>query len=225
MSFLKITNCRGGRPSSASAPRLCSGWKGPGTVCGCGTWGHGLKVNVAVLGNGGTFPAQRFHEQAGTDLLESLLAESQCLSEPGEIPLTDMDMDSAEMSFHTPSVGLSSCNPRVHAQLCPSPAGAKGSGFPAGFWSRGLAGLPAVPVSSGARAGSLGSFGCSFPLCFPPGNGSLPWLSTFPLHSALMRQWHGTPNNCFVYLRLTRLVLIMYTLTSPVFFIKALIKT
>lgn len=71
----------------------------------------------------------------------------------------------------------------------------------------------------------VGSFGCSSPLCFPPGNGSLPWLSTFPLHSALMRQWHGTPNNCFVYLRLTRLVLIMYTLTSPVFFIKALIKT
>lgn len=44
-----------------------------------------------------------------------------------------MDTDSAEVSFHTPTVGLSSCKPRVHAQLCPSPAGAKGSGFPAGF--------------------------------------------------------------------------------------------
>lgn len=34
-----------------------------------------------------------------------------------------------------------------------------------------------------------------------------------------------TPNNCFVYFRLTRLVVIMYTFTSPVFFVKALIKT
>lgn len=107
----------------------------------------------------------------------------------------------------------------------PKPSRSQGIRIPCRIWSRGLAGLWAVPVPSGARAGSLGSSGCSSPLCFPPGNGSLPWLSTLPFHSALMRQWHGTLNNCFVYFRLTRLVLIMYTLTSPVFFIKALIKT
>lgn len=43
----------------------------------------------------------------------------------------------------------------------------QGIGIPCRIWG-GLAGLEAVPVSSAPRAGSLGSFGCSFPSLLPP---------------------------------------------------------
>lgn len=184
MLFLGIMNCTGGRPSSASAPRWCSGWKGLGKVCGCGTWGHGLEVPVAVLGNGGTSPAQQFPEQAGRDLLESLLAESWCCQSLGK------SLQHSHRHGHEPfpsefphsHCGLSSQNPRVHAQLCLSPAGAEGSGFPQGFGPEAWQGWEQFLAPQ--------QLWVLIPSLLPPGNGSLPWTSTLPFNSALMRQWH-----------------------------------
>lgn len=143
-------NCRGRRPSSASAPacvldgKVWDMW---------GTWGHGLEVNVAVLGSGGTFPALHFHENSTG--MESLLAESSLLSEPGEIPAAP------------PSHGQSwSEAPHSHCWTFPpsSWTPCPRDQIPSGFWSWGWQGWQQFLSHQQLE---LGSSGCSSPLCFP----------------------------------------------------------
>lgn len=169
--------CRGGRPSSAPAPLCVLGGRVWGQG-GCGTWGHGLEVNVAVLGNDGTFPAQQFQGRL------AWTCWGLCWLSPGGFQSLGKSLQHLPQTrtwtllkcLHTPTAGFL-LNPPTQGIRIPCRI----------FVLR-----PGRAGGSSCLISSLGSSGCSSFLCFPAGNGDLPWLSTFPFNLALMRQWQNT---------------------------------